>query len=385
MPATAEPSAPQRSPDGCASIVTIRCGDLGRYAEIIAPLDDRHSLATLADHRREKMASNPLVRPKDPVRYLAVQDRMVVGREDVFAGELFVGGRSEPTTWGSNMVVPEPLRGRGFGKLLARAREEPSLRVVTSNGVSQMLSPIYRKLGFTEFAMPRMLLICRAHPLLETAKIPHALRPIVTPFANVAATYFRGRVARAARLAERHVELARAATLPETYDQEMMRIVCRARAACHRSSAWVNWRIRNYPVEHPRDQAMLLLITRHGRTIGYVLMNTRYYLEAKGMKDFVLGSVRDWMVWDDAQEEIDEQSAVSLAVRQLVEMGVDGVEVCPSEDSMAQHLRQSGFFTHGSLRFLFKALGEDSPFAQEWCKRRENWRLRPAEGDHFFM
>lgn len=380
-----QPSAQTCSLDARVSILTIRCGDLPRYSEITAKFDDRYSLAALAEHRRVKMASNPLVRPGDPVRYLAIHDGMVVGREDVFAGRLFIGGVPEPTTWGSNMVVPEPIRGRGFGKALARAREEPGLRVVTSNGVSQMLSPIYRKQGFTEFAMPRMLLICRAHPLLETGRIPHTLRPLVKPFANVAAGYFRKRVARSARLAERYVDLVKAPLMPELYDQEMMRVVTRARAACHRSAAWINWRLQNYPTEHVRDEAHLRLITRGGRTIGYILMNTRYYLQAKGMKDFVLGSVRDWMVWDDAQEEVDEQSAVSLAVRQLIDMGVDGVEVCPSEETMVHHLKQAGFLTHGCLRFLFKPLGDGSPFAQEWCKRRENWRIRPAEGDHFFM
>lgn len=368
-----------------ASIVTIRCGDLRQPGNPFGEYEDRYALAQMDDRRRRAMSANPLAKAGDAARYLAVDGGVVIGREDVFAGELLVDGVAEATTWGSSMVVPEALRGRGLGKLLAKAREEPSLRVISSNGVSQMLSPIYRKHGFTEFAAPRMLLLCRAHPLLELGRVPRGIRPLASPFANLAAGYFRLRVKRVLPRRDGRLTLVKIDAMDERHDGDMRRVVARARVACHRSAAWINWLVRSYPTQHPKDRAQIMAIVRDGKEIGYVLVNTRHFERAKGISDFVLGSVRDWMVWDDANAAGDEQDAVVLATQALIEMGVDGVEVCPFESSMTRCLKRAGFLAHGSLRFFFKPLGDASPLAHEWCKQLENWRLRPAEGDHFFM
>lgn len=368
-----------------ASIVTIRCGDLCKPGDPASGYEDRYALARMDDHRRRTMGTNPLAKGDDAARYLAIENGVVIGREDVFAGELVVDGVAEPTTWGSSMVVPETLRGRGLGKLLAKAREEPSLRVISSNGVSKMLGPIYRKHGFMEFAAPRMLLLCRAHPLLELGRVPRAIRPLASPFANLAAGYFRWRVTRALPGREGRLVLVKCDAMDERHDREMQRVMSLSRVACHRSAAWINWLVRSYPVQHPKDHAQIMAIVRDGKQIGYTLINTRHFVRAKGISDFVLGSVRDWMVWDDANAAGDEQEAMVLAVQALIEMGVDGVEVCPFEASMARCLKRAGFLSHGNLRFFFKPLGDASPLAHEWCKRIESWRLRPAEGDHFFM
>src|SRR5690606_39168445 len=119
------------------------------------------------------------------VRVLAVADDEIVGKEDLLPGELIVNGERIETDWGSGMFVPEAHRGRGIGRKLAEHRMKLH-DVSCSCGVSSMLFPIYRKLGWHDLSMRRYILLRKARPLARRTFGQGSIGSLVTAAGNVA-------------------------------------------------------------------------------------------------------------------------------------------------------------------------------------------------------
>ncbi len=101
-----------------------------------------------------------------------------------------------------------------------------------------------------------------------------------------------------------------------------------------------------------------------------------------GFANFTLGSVKDWIVLD--RQAIDEQGLILLALRELAELSVDVAEVCVPDHTLGRRLRRLGLVKQGALAFLVKA-SPQSPLKSPIDFELSSWRVRPADGDHFYF
>src|SRR5205085_2874737 len=104
--------------------------------------------------------------PDEPVQILGLAGRRPIGRIDLMSGEIVARGEKIPVVWGSALDVPEEFRATGIGLMLF-LRMQTIHPAVTVCGVSHIVKPLYAKLRWTHFRMPRWILMCRSRPLVE--------------------------------------------------------------------------------------------------------------------------------------------------------------------------------------------------------------------------
>jgi hypothetical protein len=360
------------------SVALLSKGQL-RQASPYVQWDDPHGLAPIKADKLRCLLTNPLSESEDdPMQLLGLVGRRIVGRLDLFAGQVVLDGQTSPVLFGSALFVPPEHRHTGMGLMLMLKMQSlwPATMVC---GISQMVYPIYQKLRWTDFALPRFVLVRHSYPVMRRYLGEGLHSRLLAPVADVCLRAWQGGMRlRTRRPVVRDAELASLtdldpafASLPEP-------------ARCHRSAAWVSWLLENETTGDPRSRSACHgLYDGSGRLVAYYVVKLRFHALAtqRNLRDLLLGSLSDWEVIDPSA--VDEATIVQAAVRVLTEWGADAIDVCTDDDALQEVLRGSGFLAAGELRLLFKA-SPRSPLSQERYRSRAAWRLRPCEGDHFF-
>lgn len=359
----------------------VRKGEL-RGGDCYNQWNDPDRLARLSEQKVAMVLSNPLSRDEaDPVQLIGTLGDRVIGRIDLLPGEMVVRGEPVPVLWGSSLFVPEQFRTTGMG-LLLMFRMQAMHHTIAVCGISQMIYPIYQKLRWVDFEMPRRILLRRSRSVVERycGAGLHSKALAVGADALLAAGHgVRGMVARR----RTDIETRELESAPPELDQFWDREPAAAR--CHRSAAWLNWLLHNRINDDPRSRnALLGVYDRPGhQLLGYVLVKVRFYPTAtqRNFRNLLLGSISDWMIFDTAR--LDFAELVRQGIGALSQMDVDAIELCAPQPEMITTLKRMGFVSAGSLRMLFKASPASPLHAREYHNQAD-WRIRPVEGDHFF-
>jgi len=136
--------------------------------------DDPDGIARYDAARRAALLHNPASESDDDVVSLVgLAGRRVIGRFDAINGRLRLDGTEVPVVWGSSLFVAPEFRAGGMG-LRLMLRFQALAPTVAVCGISQAVHPIYQKLRWTEFQMPRFVLVRRSRAFLESVLGAHA-------------------------------------------------------------------------------------------------------------------------------------------------------------------------------------------------------------------
>ena len=119
-----------------------------RFAEVDAGTetvwDDPEGIAPFTTGKLRAFRTNPLrAGPDDPAQLLALAGDRVIGRVDVFPGEITAFGETVPVYWGSALWVSPAFRSTAVGAMLV-LRLSSLGRSAAGCGFSPAAFPIYR-------------------------------------------------------------------------------------------------------------------------------------------------------------------------------------------------------------------------------------------------
>lgn len=342
---------------------------------------DPDGLAALPPCKREAFLANPLGKDEDPAQLIGLAtdeegNRKVVGKVDLFPGELTLDGKPVPVIWGSALGVPEKHRATGIGLMLAMKMQSLGAWI-GAFGVSQIALPLYTNLRWTDLSLPRFVLVRRSRRFLAAYLGSEVLAALLAPIADLA---FAAR--RALSPTPGSYALVPADRMPEELAEKFIEP---AGAAAHRSPAWINWLLGTEFNDVPTRQTALHLVKQKGSNeiAGYVLTKQRHFNDVtqRHVKDVTIASVQDWMSFDT--EALPEPQLLALGIAAAAQTGPDAVEVCTADPAEQRAMRRRGLVAMGQLNFLCKP-ARNSDLADDKWRDVENWRLRPAEGDNFW-
>jgi GNAT superfamily N-acetyltransferase len=341
--------------------------------------DDPEGIAGMTPEKTAALLANPLLGADDePAQVLVQVDGRVAGRTDMIAGEIETPAGAAPCFWLGAVLVSGHFRRRGLGETLIRAAE--ACREGTAGcGLSRAVRPLYAKLGFVEFAMPRHVLVARSKPLFET-RLGRAAGVTAAVVDHVAA-------AQKELLLLKRRRRSRALTL-EDCDAFPLELEARLREheasfAPHRSAAWLTW-VARHSFGDPTYRRRLFLVHGGSEAVGYFVVKARTYtggVTRWNLDRLDLASLVDWRIFEPDAIHFDE--LVLLAVEATADWGMDALEVCVPPDSEPARTGRLGFLPAGANHFIVKS-DPGSALSADGSRQAHAWLLRPGEGDCVF-
>jgi len=336
-------------------------------------------LGTISRDLRELLLANPTAsdNDKEPVQILGVKGDQVIGQMNLVSGRIRVEEENLQVLWGSGFAVPPEHRPTGAG-LMILLRMQGLPYTVGAVGASQMAALLYDKLKWVDLVAPRFILLRRTRPVLERYLGTGILAAVASAVGDLGVGVLGHVVAIVNRLATRGLRVEAIKRMPEALDPQLRRID--KPAWCWRSAAWINWIL----TAHGGTPELYLVKDPQGRPVGYFVITHRRHDEGGGgkWKNFVLGSVKDWMTFDSLA--VTDAQLVRLAIDQLMRREVDAIDVCVAEPEVGLALRRCGLRQMGGMHFIFRPL-PNTPLAKDQYHHLDAWRFRPADGDYFLF
>lgn len=351
---------------------------------------DPDGIAPMPAPKRRALLGNPCraagpAGADEPVSIIGLRGgaKLVVGRIDLVCGLLEVHGQPVPVYWGSNWYVPPEHRSSLVGVTLL-LKMQGLHHTIGAHGPSQQALPVYEKMKFFGLPMTRWILLRRSRAVVEryVGRGPGAR--VVAPLADGGLLVQRTALG-ALRLARTSGARATIESRVPPGLAERLAAPCDRPVRAHRSGAYLDWLLANSFQDDARARSALVVLTMpDGVVAGYALLKVRFYPTAthRGFRDLLLGSLQDWGIFEP--RAVAMLDIVLLAVRELGRMGVDAVEACLPADETPGAMRALGFVRVGAMTSVLRASAA-SPLHDPALQRPEAWRLRPADGDNFFV
>lgn len=300
-----------------------------------------------------------------------------IGHMHFISGLLHAGDREIPVLWGSGLVVLPEHRSTGAGLMILlrlRAKAIASGAV----GVSKLALPIYSQLGWLHLEAERHLLIRRSAPILQRWIRKPVLLRLASWLVDLPLALQRLILTAAIRLRLRRFRVEVTARMPEELDAQISRL--EKPLKCHRSARWLNWALNSGPQQNNRR--LHLIRNDDGRVLGYFMTSLMHHDEADGgnIRNIRLASAKDWMSFDE--KELDDAGVLMLALKTLLNMQADAIEICVPERDTGQTLRRLGMLRKGALHAAIR-LPPDLKALQEELSNSGQFWFRPADGDGF--
>jgi hypothetical protein len=359
----------------------IRLGDL-RADTIYDRWEGGDEVGRMIPCRRDAFLANPLSQSDDdPVQVVVTIGERAVARFDMFMGRVHVGGEDVPVMWGSDLFVDPEFRKRGLGMQVSQALQDIH-PIAAVCGVSARSRPIFYKLKWTDFQMPRHLVVRRSHSIIERFISVRPLATVASSLADFGLSLHRGLWRTVGSRNRRGLTLEFADTMPASLDGRLA--PADDRVTPHRSAAWINWLTTHTFEDDPSQKRRIVLVKdRSGDAVAYYVTKARFHAEASqhGIRNITIGSLQDWRVFETGR--VDSFDIALFAMDTLIEDGADAVEVCMPDPQASKRLSQYGFPSVGSLNLMFHA-AEGSALYNPELHQPRRWLMRPAEGDNFF-
>ncbi|HUV41738.1 MAG TPA: GNAT family N-acetyltransferase [Sedimentisphaerales bacterium] len=330
---------------------------------------------------RRMIETNPLCKSDNaPAQIVALHGKKVVGRYNLLNGQLIVKGRRVCVTWLSGLLVCQEYRNRGIGTELVRCAQR-SGTIVAGCGLSHLSRPIFQKLGFVEFVMPRYMLLHHSRCVVDKYVPSQTAASVVRPAADALLSVHRRLLSVYSRLRLKGLRVQTVHAISSEFDSKLAgRDVP---VVSHRSGQWINWLLGSADPNERRQQRLYQIYDRNDNAVGYFIVRRRFHESAsqQGYRNVLLGSLKDWGIFDAAK--VDLLGIILLAVRELLAWGVDAVEVCVTDRQTGKALRRLGLVHKGNLHMIYSA-SDNSALSGDEYKSQANWRITPAEGDNFY-
>jgi hypothetical protein len=343
--------------------------------------DDPHQLARPSPEKRRTLLGNPCLRADDPVQIIGLLANRVVGKMEVLVGEISVLGRVERIFYGSSLWVEEAARQTGIG-LMILLKIQALHHTVGVCGISQMIYPIYQKLRWTDFQIPRLVFVRRSRAVVESMLCSRLLARPASWAIDACLSGLRSWLGIELRRRLKNVRVEVAAEFPADWDAFVARKPSEVGPV--RSAAWINWLLQNRFQDAPGLQRRLLLVrSDSGEPLGYLLMKSRFYdtVTQRQLRNITLASAQDWQVFDTRR--LSTSTLMLLAVKSMADVGADALEVAMPDPDVAAELSRAGFRRVGVLNFMLRT-GAMSPVREQAFHELARWVIRPADGDNFF-
>lgn len=345
-----------------------------------APHADPGSLAALTPEKLHAILDNPLNGGDDEiVQVIGTRGGSVVGRLDLIEGRIDVDGRPVRCTWTSNLYVPVDARSSLLGlTMLLKAQQLHD--VIGVCGVSQMALPLYQGMKWRHFRLPRFVLLCRSRAVVERY-LPNRL--VAAPLgllADAGLAVLRWLVAGAVAVLAPGLRVEPLAAATPELDEALARNM--PGVATHRSARFIDWLLTHSFDADPRNRRGLFAVRcRDGRLVAYFVAKSRFYPVAtqREFRNLQLGSLQDFRIF--APDVVSPLQLVLLATRAIAAWRPDAIEVCIPPDCGRPRLRPWGFLPAGTLHLLVKCGGQP----RLATARDDEWVIRPADGDNFFV
>jgi hypothetical protein len=358
------------------TIAVVRKSDL-RTGTIYEQWSDPTDLARMTPEKVAVILSNPMSRNEDePVQLIGLARDQVAGRVDLLAGDVIMEGETHPVRWASGLAVAPEMRRTLIGLKLLREMQF-SDAVAAAFGPSQMAHPIYKGFKWTDFVMPRYILLRRSRSVIERKLSVRAARVAAGPVDAFLALYTR----LALRNVGRAVDVRTDTNVPPELEAA---IRCSANTFMPRSVQTLNWRLKSSFHPHPRDRNLLLTIAERGGVVGYALLKIRFYPLAshRGFRNVLLGSLQEWLIFD--AQRLHYRTLTALACRELLRHDVDAIEVCASSEREEQILRHMGMRRVGDVHLMWRP-APGTRLTSPQCQMQSRWLIRHGDGDGYFF
>ena len=148
--------------------------------------DDFGLAAKYTERRRETFLANPNLKDYDSCAcQLKLAEGKVVGRSMQFYTAFKADGRVYSAISGSTLDVVEPYRKWAVGaELMMYPVFTMTGDFVIAAGISEIALPLYKKLKYSVFEFPRLMVIRNVRPLLEYKGIKGTFNKIVSAVFN---------------------------------------------------------------------------------------------------------------------------------------------------------------------------------------------------------
>ena len=329
------------------------------------------------DGIRKTFLSAPALEDVDePMAMIETVDDIPTGRVMIYPSRLKVNNDVILVTSGSSLYVHEDYRHLELGvnlMLYPLSIKRPLLYA----GFSTMAEPLYRKMGFAIFYIPKMWQIRRVEPVLKSfgmkGLLLTALKSCLNPLMSI--LVIAGK--KASKRLLRQYRIERFTKVP----QWMVDIVLSDKhkyAELH-DRKWMQWVLDHNFFERKEDKQYLYGVYKGEKPVGFLLMAERNFtIPEKNIDKCVYGYVLDWDTIDSSI--IDEKQLKTIALSLFTD-DVDIAQIDSLDEKLLKSMKRYGFIHHGYENIGFKDITKK--LDKDW-KDAANWRLRASYSDRPF-
>lgn len=339
---------------------------------------DPNGIASVSDKVRAVLLSNPSLGQNDVIQLVGLKDASVIGSTISIKGRMIVEGDEHPVHWASYLSVDPSARKTMLAFKLVKAFEElcPTSAVC---GVSQAGYALYKGIGWTDFEMPRHILLCHSQSVLEK-KVGGSLSRCLRIPVDWALQAYNWRLLRPQ---SRRIEWHTSNEVPQELVHRLATSPANRRNVFFaRTEQTVRWQLNSCVPAAPGDCNFLVTFHAGGSLVGYAGARLKFFpvASAQGFRNVRLGSLYDWMIFDGQQ--LSFRDLVACACRELIARGADGVELCATNATEDAALRSMRLPRVGTNHLLWKA-AKGSVLDDARFRDRERWTIRPGDADLF--
>ena len=334
----------------------------------------------LSSAKLKAFQNNPVLQSSEECAQLIglVDGRMIGGSCPfpirVVADGIVYWGESGSTLW----VEPE-YRKTGLAiDLLEVSQTLSPDKITIACGISHKARPIYRLMGFKVFTFQQVLWIRRSRGYLKNKlkgwmRVPGCF--LLDRLLDIYGLWIRcaGRFLNASWSVQR--------VLPDEHDKIVL-IEAMVKQDAHRfredhNAAWFKWLLENNYCGESQQQS-LYLAYKGGVLVGFFMLLVQNSQQENSETG---GRIIEWGC-HAGFEKLEPQLLLQAFL--TFNRNLDVVALECAEKRSVRFLKRLGLIELGNQVMVIKAL-EDSPLLRhDGYDLQENWRMRPANGDHGF-
>ena len=336
--------------------------------------DDFGLAAKYTERRRETVLAKPNLKDYDSCAcQLKLSEGKVGGRSMQFYTALKADGRVYSAISGSTLDVVEPYRKWAVGaELMMYPVFTMTGDFVIAAGISEIALPLYKKLKYSVFEFPRLMVIRNVRPLLEYKGIKGTFNKIVSAVFNPLLKGASGVVRRIMSCRLRRLNLECAEKVPDWVADLALNDGHRFMEYHNRD--WLQWNL-DYNFKGDKEDVQALYIVKDGeRNLGFFMIKERKRESAGALRNIILGSIVEWGTADESL--LSEKDLILLAIPRFSK-AVDLIEFASDDPKTIRVLKKAGFIPFGFAHVAFKDKKKKYPEAKD----PRNWRLRLGYAD----
>lgn len=338
--------------------------------------DDPHGIAALCNsHIQNIFRGNPnLKEPDQTFAYFKKVDNKYGGIAMFFPSVMKAGDELLEATGGSTLEVYEEYRQLALGADIVMYPIENKLsNALIYAGISPMALPLYKKTRFAILEYPRLMLLRKSKPILESKNIRGVIGSILSTIIDSLLKVYSLYEKRCRNKLKKQFEIEEVHSIPEIVE-EINKSDAHKYAEFH-SKEWFQWNLENNLTGDKKDHQHFYMVSTGGENIGYFMTKERFKKEVGGqLHNIVVGSVVEWGSTD---ENILSEEKINILALSTFTKDTDIIEFASADNKTISKMKRFGFIQHGFAHIVVKDLTKRF----KDIKDIKNWRIRYGYSD----